>query len=129
MLEKHEEVFEDGLGHRTRCKAHLELKPGAQPVFRKACPIALASNEPVEKELQRYEDRGIIESIARSDWAAPVVVAKKPNNRIRICTDFSTGLNNQLVVDFYPIPRPEDLYQKLQKGKKFNKLDLSDAYL
>ncbi|KRX71353.1 Uncharacterized protein T06_16072 [Trichinella sp. T6] len=33
------------------------------------------------------------------------------------------------MVDSYPIPRPEDLYQALRGWKTFTKLDLSDAYL
>uniref|UniRef100_A0A5S6QE65 Reverse transcriptase domain-containing protein n=1 Tax=Trichuris muris TaxID=70415 RepID=A0A5S6QE65_TRIMR len=39
-----------------------------------------------------------------------------------------TGLNDRLVADSYPIRRPEDLHT-LNGGKKFSKLDLSDAYL
>ena len=83
----------------------------------------------VEKELNRYVEMGVLSPVDRSTWAAPIVTAKKPNNKIRICADFSTGLNSRLVVDSYPIPRPEDLYQALQGGEKFSKLDLSDAYL
>ncbi|KRY40653.1 Uncharacterized protein T01_3330 [Trichinella spiralis] len=54
---------------------------------------------------------------------------KNPNGKIRICADFSIGLNDRLMVDSYPILRPENLYQALRGGKTFSKLDLSEAYL
>ncbi|KRZ10689.1 Uncharacterized protein T11_7653 [Trichinella zimbabwensis] len=123
------EVFEDGLGHCTKVKAHVELKDGVVPVFRKPFPLAFAMHDAVEKELERYVDMGVLTPIDRSAWAAPIVTVKKPNGKIRICADFSTGLNDRLMVDSYPIPRPEDLYQALRGGKTFTKLDLSEAYL
>ncbi|KRZ96975.1 Uncharacterized protein T08_6290 [Trichinella sp. T8] len=54
---------------------------------------------------------------------------KKLNGKIPICANFSTGLNDRLMVDSYPTLRPEDLYQALRGGKTFTKLDLSEAYL
>ncbi|OUC43788.1 putative zinc knuckle [Trichinella nativa] len=54
---------------------------------------------------------------------------KKLNGKIPICADFSTGLNDGLMVESYPTLRPEDLYQALRGGKTFTKLDLSEAYL
>ncbi|KRY26536.1 Uncharacterized protein T01_4021, partial [Trichinella spiralis] len=123
------EVFEDGLGHCTKVKAHVELKDGVVPVFRKPFPLAFAMHDAVGKELERYVDMGVLTPIDRSAWAAPIVTVKKPNGKIRICADFSTGLNDRLMVDSYPIPRPEDLYQALRGGKTFTKLDLSEAYL
>ncbi|XP_003366225.1 conserved hypothetical protein [Trichinella spiralis] len=65
---------------------------------------------------------GVLIPIDRSAWAAPIVT-------IRICADFSIGLNDRLMVDSYPILRPENLYQALRGGKTFSKLDLSEAYL
>ncbi|KRX53184.1 Uncharacterized protein T09_4613 [Trichinella sp. T9] len=123
------EVFEDGLGHCTKVKAHVELKDGVVPVFRKPFPLAFAMHDAVGKELERYVDMGVLTPIDRSAWAALIVTVKKLNGKIRICANFSTGLNDRLMVDSYPIPRPEDLYQALRGGKTFTKLDLSDAYL
>ncbi|KRX36417.1 Uncharacterized protein T05_11724 [Trichinella murrelli] len=54
---------------------------------------------------------------------------KKLNGKIPICVDFSTGLNDRLMVDSYPTLRPEDFHQALRGGKTFTKLDLSEAYL
>ncbi len=38
-------------------------------------------------------------------------------------------VNLVLHVDQYPLPKPDDLFGTLAGGKKFTKLDLSQAYL
>ena len=54
---------------------------------------------------------------------------KKTNGSIRLCGDFSTGLNDVLETHQYPLPAPEDLFSKLNGGTIFSKIDFSDAYL
>ncbi|XP_003367098.1 retroviral aspartyl protease subfamily [Trichinella spiralis] len=70
------EVFEDGLGHCTKVKAHVELKDGVVPVFRKPFPLAFAMHDAVEEELERYVDMGVLTPIDRSAWAASIVTVK-----------------------------------------------------
>jgi len=57
------------------------------------------------------------------------VVVNKPDGSIRLCGDFKYMVNAQLDIERYPIPRPEDLFQRLADGKYFSKIDLKDAYL
>ena len=61
--------------------------------------------------------------------AAPRVYIKKKSKEIRVCADFSTGLNAALKDCHYPLPSPEDIFAKLNGGKFFSKIDLSDTYL
>ncbi|KFD66198.1 hypothetical protein M514_21485 [Trichuris suis] len=70
MLDRFASLFQPGLGHCTKIKAHLELKQGAQPVFRKPYPVAFALQEAVEAELERHVQAGTLSRIDRSDWAA-----------------------------------------------------------
>lgn len=46
-----------------------------------------------------------------------------------IGADFKDTVNPQIEVDRYPIPRIDELFHKLQGGKYFTKIDLSEAYL
>ena len=47
---------------------------------------------------------------------------------LRVCGDYKTTVNPALVVDKYPLPRPDDLMSQLAGGQKFSKIDLSQAY-
>ncbi|XP_044155518.1 uncharacterized protein K02A2.6-like [Bufo gargarizans] len=106
--------------------AHLLLKPGATPRF---CKARFALREKVEAELDHLLAEKIITKVDRSEWASPIVPVKKKNGDIRICGDFRVALNNQLLVDQYPLPRLEDLFGSLAGGQKFTKIDLKQAYL
>ena len=85
--------------------------------------------EQIDKELDRLEKAGILSKTDISEWAAPTVYVRKKSYQIRVCTDFSPGLNQALKDPHYPLPRPEEIFNKLNGGKIFSKIDLSDAYL
>ena len=70
-----------------------------------------------------------MEKIDHSDRASPIVAVMKPNGKYRICGDFKVTVNQALMVNQYPLPNAEDLFTTLAGGKKFTKLDLSQAYL
>ncbi|XP_059617792.1 uncharacterized protein K02A2.6-like [Phlebotomus argentipes] len=129
LKEEFKNVFDDGLGLCTKTTATLQLKEGAKPIFRAERPVPYHVMDLVECELQRLEDKGIIKPVTSSEWAAPIVVARKANGSVRICGDYSTGLNSALEDNKYPIPTPDDIFQKLASGKIFSNIDLSDAYL
>ena len=122
------ELFKNELGTVQFCKAHIELRPGATPKFYKPRPVPFALKEKVEKDLQRLQDLGVIEPIMRSDWAAPLVVAPKPNGNVRLCGDFNFTLNQQIQADWYPVPSARELFASLSGCTHFSKVDLKDAY-
>uniref|UniRef100_A0A914UPP6 RNA-directed DNA polymerase n=1 Tax=Plectus sambesii TaxID=2011161 RepID=A0A914UPP6_9BILA len=129
LLSEFPQVFQPGLGHCTKTKAHLSLKQDSRPKFLKARPLPYAVYDAVDKELDRLVEQGVLQPINYSDWAAPVVIAPKPGGQIRLCADFSTGLNASLDLHQYPLPKPEELFSKLNGGQVFSKIDFSEAYL
>ena len=104
------------------------MKDGAQPIFKKR-NVPFAALGQINKELDRLEQAGILSKTDFSEWAAPTVHVKKKSNQIQIWANFSTGLNDALQDHYYPLPGPEEIFNKLNGGKIFSKIDLSDACL
>ncbi|XP_061721065.1 uncharacterized protein K02A2.6-like [Cydia pomonella] len=122
------DVFADGLGRFTGGRVSIHLREGARPVFLRARPLAYALRAPVERALEQLVRDGVLTPVDRSDWATPIVPVVKKDGNVRICADYKLTLNRMLEVDRYPLPRVEDLLARLYGGKRFSKIDLSQAY-
>ena len=130
MLSKYDELFQGGLGTFKDYEARIEVDPGAAPHFCKACTAPYAMREKVEEELDRLVAEGTLESVDYSDWAAPIVAVMKSDRKsVPICGDFRMTINPVSKLNRYPIPKTEDFFAMLKRGKVFTKLDLSQAYL
>ena len=129
LLDKYKEVFEDGLGTFRGYEAKLEIDLQAQPRFNKDRSVLYAMKEGIEEELDRLVKEGKLEPVEYSDWAAPIVAVLKPDKKlVCLCGDFRTTVNPVSKLHCYPIPRVEDLFAGLQKGKTFSTIDLKHAY-
>ena len=62
-----------------------------------------------------------------SPYGAPVLFAKKKDGSLRLCIDYR-GLNNITVKNRYPLPRVDDLLDRLHGAKVFTKIDLRHGY-
>ena len=82
----------------------------------------------ISRELDHLEEGGIIEKVKRSSLASPIVPVPKKNGWIRICGDYKVTVNPHLEVDKHPLPKPEELFAILTRGKKFTTLELTHAY-
>ena len=60
------------------------------------------------------------------EWA--LVVVRKKDGNIRICVDFRR-LNLVTPMDTYPMPRVDELLDKLGKANYITTLDLAKGYL
>ncbi|KIH62534.1 integrase core domain protein [Ancylostoma duodenale] len=129
LKKSYPEVFEEELGLCTKEKADLQLVGDVRPVFKACRPVPHAAVEAVEKELDRLLEMNVITPVTHSEWAAPIVCVRKSNGKLRMCGDFSTGLNKALESFDYPLPVPEDIFATLNGGTVFSQIDLSDAYL
>ncbi|XP_022816983.1 uncharacterized protein K02A2.6-like [Spodoptera litura] len=121
-------VFSDKLGLFNKFKVKLHLKEDAKPVFIRARPLAFALKNKVDNEIDRLVRLGVLKPVDHARYASPIVPVLKQNGTIRICADFSTGVNKQLMIDQYPLPTVTELFSKLYGGQQFTKLDLSSAY-
>ena len=67
-------------------------------------PFAVIVN--IDKEIERLENLGVIEKTDYSPWASRTVYIEK-KNKIRVCADYSTGLNDCLKQINHPFPSGE----------------------
>ena len=78
--------------------------------------VSFAAVEKIDEELDRLEKAGILSKVISSEWVAPTVYVRKKSNQIRICVDFSPGLNAVLKDYHYPFPSPKEVFNKLNGG-------------
>ena len=69
---------------------------------------------------------GIIEE-SSSPWMFRAIFVRKKNGDVRICIDYR-ALNKQNVKDAYPLPRPDDVQDRLAGCTIFSILDLHSGY-
>lgn len=128
-ISKFSNLFSEGLGSYNKTKASMTLKKDAKPVYIKAHPPPFVAMKPIEEEIMRGVYEGIYTSTDYSDFVAPIVVVKKKNGKIRLCDDYSTGLNDTLEPNKFPLPTPDQIFAGLTGCEVFSIIDLLDAFL
>jgi hypothetical protein len=71
-------------------------------------------------------EKDIIEP-SESPWAAPILLVPKQDGSVRFAVDYRK-LNSVTVPDAYPMPRIEDLVNKVGNARYITKIDLSKGY-
>ena len=60
-------------------------------------------------------------------WASAIVVVKKADGVWRLCTDYRK-LNSSTESDPFPLPRIDELLDKIAKAKFLTKVDMAKGY-
>ncbi|KAJ8048933.1 hypothetical protein HOLleu_01448 [Holothuria leucospilota] len=128
LLRKHQKLFDSSkLGKLENFQAKV-YPTKDEPLFYKATPVSYAARHKIDGALKELESQGIIEPVAFSDYACPLVIVNKHNGKVRLCGNYKLTADKVLKFEQCPIPTLEDLMQDLQGGQYFSKLDLSHAY-
>ncbi|MGH3053837.1 MAG: reverse transcriptase domain-containing protein, partial [Gaiellaceae bacterium] len=93
------------------------------PPFYRMSPAEL---DEVQRQIEELLDQGFIRP-SNSQFAAQVLFARKQDGSLRMCTDYR-ALNRITRRDQYPIPRMDDLFDRLHGAQFFSKLDLASGY-
>ena len=133
IMESYADVFDQTT---LRCMAgpemeiHLRddcvIKPYHVPGAR---PIAFADRTEVKRMLGDQVRKGIITPVTEPcDWAAPLVVARKPNGGLRLCVNL-TRLNQYVRRPSHPIRTPRDAVAEIDpQARYFSCFDAADGY-
>jgi hypothetical protein len=130
LLSEFEDVFSDKPGRTTLCEHHIELLPDAKPVFCRPYRLSPDKAKFLREELDTLLEQGIIEEAPSNGvtWASPVImVPKVDSNSMRLCTDMRQ-VNLRTAVDPFPLPRIEELLDRVGQAKYLTKLDMVRGY-
>jgi len=119
-------VFSPIPGKTTLATHHINIPPGTRPVRCTPYRLSPEKAEYLKKDLEELQKLGIIEETT-SPWASPIVMVPKPDNTLRLCTDFRR-VNALTTPDPYPMPRVEELLDRVGKAKFLTKLDMTKGY-
>lgn len=129
FFRKFPKLFAPGLGKCKHFQAKFRLLDNAVPVQSPYRQIPYAMEKPLEGELSRLESLDIIERISSLDWSIAIILVKKHNGGLRLCADYSTGVNQSLRDNPYPLPNVDSIISKLASNSYFSILDLFDAFM
>lgn len=103
------------------------VDPGQTLKKRRLIPLSEAELEELRTQLKVLLESGRIVP-SSSPYGAPVLFAEKKGGAgLRMCVDYR-GLNANTVTDSWPLPRIDELLQRLRGARVFSKLDLRDGY-
>ena len=125
LLLEYREVMCSDPGRTTLVEHHIDTGR-ANPIRLPPYRVPYVHREAVERELADMLQAGIVET-SNSSWAAPIVLVQKKDGTLRFCVDYRK-LNAISKVDPYPMPRIDELLDKLGKAKFLTTLDLSRGY-
>jgi len=107
----------------------LTLKEGTKPIYLKHRQGSFAIEEVVTACICKLEAEGTIERADVTEWGTPIVPSCQKGKKMRICADYKSTINRHLEEDRYPISHIDTILAKLNSGRYFCKLDISQAYL
>ena len=121
------DVFE-GLGEIRGAQHKIKIDPNATPVIHLPCKVPVALREPLKEELQRMETlKVIMKTSDPTAWVHSLVIAKKKNNKTRVCWDPS-DLNRAVMREHFPMQKIEDVISRTTNAKVFIVLDANHGF-
>ncbi|KMQ81998.1 polyprotein of retroviral, partial [Lasius niger] len=115
------------LGCTELIKMDIKEKEGSKPVCMKPYRTNAQERVDIANIVKEWKQNGIV-SETRSPYASPVMLVKKKTGENRLVVDYRR-LNSQTIKDKFPLPRIDDLLERLQDCELFTTLDLAHGYL
>ena len=103
------------------------LDPSCHPICTKSRRHSNEEEHFIQNEVNRMLKEGIIEP-SHSPWRAQVLVVTNERQKRRMVVDYSQTINRFTYLDAYPLPRVDDMVDKISKFEIFSTVDLESAY-
>ncbi|KAI2649246.1 Retrovirus-related Pol polyprotein from transposon 17.6 [Labeo rohita] len=118
-------VFSAHPGQTNIIQHDIRTPPGVI-VRQRPYRVPEARRQAIEDEISEMLKLGVIKP-SRSAWSSPIVMVPKPDGTLRFCNDFRR-LNEVSEFDGYPMPRVDELLERLGRAQFITTLDLTKGY-
>lgn len=126
VMAKFPTLFSDDPGRTHLIQHHIKLT-SKEPVQEKPYRMPFSVREQVKQEIDELLRLGLIVE-SDSEYAAPVLLVRKPGQTgVRLVVDYR-GLNAKTVTDSYPMVRIDELFERIGRAKYLTTLDLTKGY-
>ena len=129
-LDEFQDVFPDdlpdGLPPSREIDHEIEIIPGSEPPFRPIYRLSQLELTEMKNQVTELLRKGFIQP-SKSPYGAPILFVRKKDGTMRMCIDYR-ALNKITIKNRYPLPRIDDLLDKLNGAKYFSKIDLRSGY-
>ena len=127
ILQEFSDVFEQPTGVPQRSIEHaIELLPGSTPPAKRQYRMSTVELAEVRRQLDEYIAHGWVRP-STSPFGSPVIFVRKKDGSLRMCIDFR-ALNKITKKNVYPLPRIDDLLDKLVNANYLSAIDLTSGY-
>ncbi|GBG74533.1 hypothetical protein CBR_g18943 [Chara braunii] len=127
LLEEFKDLTESPTGVVSRPIQHrIEIEPGSRTPKGAVYRMSPRELEELRKQLDELLEKGWIRP-SSSPFGAPVLFVPKKEGELRMCIDYR-GLNAITVKNAEPLPRINDLLDRVQGCKYFSKINLKSGY-
>jgi len=128
VLQKFEPLFDGTLGCWNCKPVELELKdPHCKPVHAKPYPVPQAHEQKLKEEIERLVQAKVLRKVNTSEWASPAFTIAKPDGTLSSLTD-NREINKHIKRYPFPLPKIQDMLQKLEGFQWATSLDLNMGY-
>nr|XP_033806336.1 uncharacterized protein LOC117363128 [Geotrypetes seraphini] len=125
LVQEFEDVFSPIPG-RTEVVTHDIVTTPGKVVRVKPYRLTEGKRELVQNLVEEMLTLGVIEP-SQSPWCSPIVIVPKADGTPRFCIDFRQ-LNEVSQFDAFPMPRVDDLLDRLGQAQYLSTLDLTKGY-
>ena len=119
-------IYQVDYHHVVIVDHRIELVEGSVPVIRPMYRMSPAELNELKKQLEDLVGYKFIQP-SKSPFGAPVIFVKKKDGSTRMCIDYR-ALNKITKKNSYPLPRVDELLDRLNGAKYFSKIDLRSGY-
>ena len=104
----------------------IDVVPGSEPPNRPPYSVSVTQREEIMNQVQDLLSKGLIQP-SSSPFCSPVLLVQKKDGSFRMCVDYC-ALNKMTIKNKFPIPRIDDVLDKLGGASIFSRIDLKSGY-